>query len=202
VVSPSPVLHPNSYSHTRFHRSRSSISEEIKALPSSSIASLERVRERSVQPHPPSIRRLPDPIIQDPLAPIPNPVTELKNPVKDPNWPDKAFTKPASEVPHLASQVNEQIEKWTCPNIECKTRNQKHVRKCEECGWKLPETYHVNKDGQRINVEGALRQLADGKDDTKVVPTGRARGGGVWIPAVPGQENKERQPNVLSEDSD
>jgi hypothetical protein len=192
-----PILHSNTYSHIRSNRKRSSISDEINALPSSSKASLERVRNRSIEPHPPSIRRVPDYKVQDPIASISDPVTELKNPVKDPNWPDAAFTKPVSGGPHLASQVEDHIEEWTCGNINCKMSNKKHSKKCEECRWKLPVAYYIDQYGQAQDEEKAFRQLAGGEDgaDSDVErPTGQAPGGGVWIPVVPGLK-KERKPN-------
>jgi hypothetical protein len=193
----SPVLHPNIYSHIRSNRKRSSISDEINALPSSSKASLERVRKRSIEPHPPSIRRVPDYNIQDPVTSIPDPATELKNPVKDPNWPDAAFTKPVSGGPHLASQVEDQIEEWTCGNVECKMRNKKHSKRCAKCGWKLPVAYYIDQYGQAQDEEKVFRKLGGGEEeaDSEVKrPTGQAPGGGVWIPVVPGLK-KERKPN-------
>jgi hypothetical protein len=186
-------------------RTKSSISQQINAIPSSSKASLEVVRERSIERHPPEIRRIPDPNNKDPFTPLDNPDTELKNPVKDPNWPDEAFTKTAPEARHLASEVQDQIEKWTCVNVECRRSNEKHLKKCEGCGWELPVVYHKDKLGQKWNEEKVLRRFGDGVDGANTMtregkPTGPAPGGAMYIPWRPGQKKKIRVPNIFSED--
>jgi hypothetical protein len=91
--------------------------------------------------------------------------------------------------------VQDQIEKWICGNTECKMTNQKHVFRCEWCGWALPRAVYVGEDGVRRDGEAVMRTMGDGQDGAEKMfeverPTGDAPGGGKWIPKVEGKKKQ------------
>ncbi|KAF1915477.1 hypothetical protein BDU57DRAFT_530451 [Ampelomyces quisqualis] len=160
-------------------------------------ASLQQIRESSIEQHSPPLRRRLDPGVQDPLAPVSSPTIRVRNPVQEPNWPDTAFTKAVPQDRHLASETWDKIEMWTCGNAECAVKNEKDAKKCASCGRDLPEgvfeTVLDTRDRKKRVLEVpeglALRDMADGRlalkqhiADQEDRPVGDAPGGGKWIP--------------------
>jgi hypothetical protein len=198
VNLPHSPQYNNSLTPPTRQRRNSSITNQITALPSSSKASLHQVRENPVEHHSAPLRRLSDPAIRDPLAPLPSPEFEAKNPIKEPNWPDTTFTQSSPKSPHLHSEVQDQIEQWQCGNPLCERLNQKSVKRCKWCRWVLPRAIYTGDDGVRRDGEVLLRKWGgqDGTDGTDGVfeeqrPTGDAPGGGKWIPRSETEQRRD-----------